>query len=147
MQEFYVPSKVDLTDDYFVYTGTIYGEIRGGTLQAKQNVAQAILNRHSAEIVHDSTVGIKDVCLARLQFSCWNDTDPNRAEILRAYRADPKIWAMCAQVAWAALNGENPDRIDGARNYYATWMRIAPPWAKPPAVVTLNDGFHVFIRL
>lgn len=147
MTEFSIPNTVNLSDDYFVYTGTIYGEIRGGTLAAQQNVAQVILNRHVAALAHDSTATVRDVCLAHLQFSCWNTDDPNRAEILAAARNDPKTWAACARVAWNALNNDNPDRINGARNYYATWMKFAPPWAKPPAVVTLNDGFHIFVRL
>lgn len=153
MSDFYIPQPSAFNGpegsekDFFVYTGTIYGEIRGGSTPAKQNVAQAILNRHSHAIVSDSTVTVADICLANKQFSCWNSNDPNRAEILRAATVDPKIWETCAQIAWAALGGQNPNRIDGARNYYATWMKIAPPWAKPPAVVTLNDGFHIFIRL
>lgn len=147
MTEFYIPNTANLSDDYFVYTGTIYGEIRGGTTAAQQNVAQVILNRHVAALARDSAATIRDVCLAPRQFSCWNDDDVNRKGILTAFTRDPKTWATCAHIAWDALNNQNVDRIGGARNYYATWMKLAPPWAKPPAVVTLNDGFHIFVRI
>ena len=143
MSSYYVPSRVDLSDDYSVLAGTIYGEIRGGIIDAKQNVAQVLINRKN----HKAHATFVDVCLAPKQFSCWNYSDPNRAEIMAAPQKDPRTWAVCCQVAWDALHGVNPNRIQGAMNYYATWLSPAPPWAKPPAVVTLNDGFHIFVRL
>ena len=137
-----IPSTIDLTDDYSVLAGTLFGEIRGGACQAQENVAQAILNRQH----HSPTHTIAQICLAHRQFDCWDTTDPNRAQIFAAPHAQPRVWAAICDVAYTALTGKNPDRIHGACNYFACWMKVAPPWARPPSVVTLNDGFHIFIR-
>lgn len=134
-------SNVNLASDVDVLTGTLYGEIRGGTLESQQNVAQVILNRHLA-----SKVPVHQVCLAPNQFSCWNSNDPNPAKILAAPVNDSLIWNRLKQIAVVALSGANPDRVAGARNYYASWMKVAPAWARPPAVITLRDGFHIFVK-
>ena len=134
--------KPDRTDDYYVLTGTLYGEIRGGTRAAQENVAQAILNR----VKNHYQKTIAEVCLAHMQFDCWLESDPNYAEILAAPRKEPLVWARCASIAQAAIAGNNPDRIKGACNYYSVYMKKAPYWAHPPSIVTFSDGFHIFVK-
>lgn len=131
------------TNDLLALAGTIYGEIRGGTLEQKQNIVQVILNRHNT----GSHPSIKDTCLAPLQFSCWNKDDVNYPQILAADTQDPEVWQACLDVATAALNGQNPDRTQGARNYYAVSSRANPPWwAKVrTARVVLDDGASIFL--
>ena len=131
------------TNDLLALAGTIYGEIRGGTLEQKQNIVQVILNRHNT----GSHPTIRDTCLAPLQFSCWNKTDVNYQQILNADTHDPEVWKACLDVATAALNGQNVDRVQGARNYYAVSSQNNPPWWSKvrTARVVLNDGASIFL--
>ena len=133
----------DLTSPELVFAGTLYGETRGCGRPAMENVAQVILNRVADRWDAGGVVG---VCLARLQFSCWNANDPNRAEILAApsNRAEASVWLLCQTVAAAALAGRNPDRVAGADCYYARSMVQAPYWARFPAVQTYQGGYHAF---
>lgn len=130
-------------NDLNVLTGTLYGEARGCSPEAQENVAQVILNRF-----HNGWgSSVKSVCLAPWQFSCWNTSDPNRAKILVAYKEDPVVWQALLHTAAAALSGGNPNRINGADSYYAATMKTKPFWAKAPAVQTYADGYHIFWRV
>ncbi|MBO7714346.1 MAG: cell wall hydrolase [Methanobrevibacter sp.] len=140
-KKFEVPLTINLQDDYFVFTGTIWGEIRGGTEAAQENVAQVILNRKA----HQPHLSIYEICLAPLQFSCWNMDDPNRAKILDPSYHQATYWEKCAAVAWNALHGRNPNRIEGACNYYSMSDKNPPQWAHPPSIITHVDGFHRFV--
>lgn len=132
----------NFTDPRLVLAGTLYGEARGCGRAAMENVAQCVLNR-----VADgwNTGGITGVCLARLQFSCWNDGDPNRARILSAAALGREpTWLLALDIATAAIAGSNPDRICGADSYFARSMIKAPYWAIPPAVGVFSDQWHEF---
>ena len=136
-----IPTTIDLKDDYFVFTGAIWGEMRGGTREAQENVAQVILNRKAAQ----PSLTIAEICLAPLQFSCWNENDPNRPKILNPHYHQGTYWETCAEIAWGALHGTNPNRIANACNYYACSDRNPPKWAYPPSIITHVDGFSRFV--
>lgn len=139
------PPKINsiALNDLTVLTGTLYGEARGCSETAQQDVAQAILNRYHS----GWGSSVKSVCLAPWQFSCWNSADPNRAKILEAYHTDPVVWEHLLKIACQALAGNNPNRIGGADSYFARTMRNKPYWAKAPAVQTYVDDAHVFWRV
>ena len=59
---------------------TIWGEARGEDEQGKIAVGHVIKNRRDKQTWMGKT--IKDVCLKKWQFSCWNENDPNREKIL-----------------------------------------------------------------
>ena len=148
MNNFQVPMKPDLNDDFFVLTGTLYGEIRGGTLEAKQNVGQVIQIRYEDLKKKNPQATYREICLAPYQFSCWNHSDVNRSKILTDnghFRT--KAWELCAQVAWNIMQGNNPDRVKGARNYYSLSMAEPPAWSEPPAIITLDDHFNRFVYI
>lgn len=128
------------SNDLLALAGTLYGEIRGGTPEQRQNIAQVILNRHT-----QSGMSVKDVCLARKQFSCWNLDNVNRGKILYADRLDPKNWAIALDAAHAALSGANPNRIKDCTHYFAASMSSVPWWCKPGYYVILNDGASIFV--
>ena len=129
----------DLTSPRMVLAGTVYGEARGGGASGMADVASVVMNRRSGGWDHSTVVG---VCLAPLQFSCWNGNDPNRAEILAAPVRDPETWAGALAVADAALAGA-PDHTLGADSYFAVSIR-PPYWAKAPAVHTVTRWEHSF---
>lgn len=148
MNQYRVPAHPDLNDDLFVITGTIWGEIRGGTLEAKQNVAQVIHNRYLQAKHSHPNITYREICLAPYQFSCWNENDPNRDKILNDSRKyTTKAWEYCAQVAQEMMAGNNPNRIKEACNYYSCAMQTPPAWADPPSIVTYADHFFRFVYI
>lgn len=136
----------DFSSDLMCLTGTLYGEARGQSRMAKEDVAQAILNRvrspHWQATIHE-------VCLAHDQFSCWNLSDPNRTQIIMAslQKVKQPAWLECLDVAQKALVGHNPDRINRADSYYAVGSP-RPWWADPiyGCVVTYQDDAHIFLK-
>lgn len=63
--------KKELTDSEALIL-TCYGEARGESPDGQIAVMQVIMNRSKLR-----RQTIKEVCFAKLQFSCWNANDPN----------------------------------------------------------------------
>ncbi len=133
----------DFSNRQLVLTGTLYGEARGCGRPGMENVAQCILNRVAYGW---NTGGITGVCLAHLQFSCWNAGDPNRAKIITmaTLALHDTAWQLASVIADLAIAGHNPDRLAGADSYFARSMTNAPSWAHSPARETFADGWHRF---
>ena len=129
------------SNDLLALAGTIAGEIRGGTREQMENVAQVVLNRHNS----GNRPTVRSVCLVPKQFSCWNPNDVNRSQITNIDVTEPDIWAICLDVAHKALIGQNPDRVGGAKNYFATASKD-PWWLVGRYLITLRDGAHTFVR-
>ena len=72
-----------------------------------------------------------DVCLARLQFSCWNRNDPGFMRVMRMGIAEPSEVRARAAAALVLL-GEAEDPTGGADHYFTT---LPPPGVAlwPPA--------------
>ena len=68
-----------------------------------------------------------EVCRKPWQFSCWNETDPNRGKIESVSR-DDRNFQSCLRIARRALAGTLKDPTNGATHYHA--KGAAPPWAK-----------------
>ncbi len=132
-----------LNNELDVLTATIWGEARGCMRNAMENVAQCVLNRAADEWDRGGVIG---VCLAPLQFSSWNEDDPNRADIfIAAKQLNPEpSWKIARLVATVALAGHNPNRIQGADSYFAVGMARPPYWAKAPAIKVYSDGWHAY---
>lgn len=60
---------------------TIIGEARGEPIESQVAVGCVIRNRLNYNPY--KYLSYHDVCLERLQFSCWNENDPNRPLLLR----------------------------------------------------------------
>lgn len=137
---------------------TLLGEARGEEIEGRLAVGCVVRNRVKDERWPDT---VKDVCLQKFQFSCWNKTDPNRAKLLdharmllsdHAIRSTFTPTALDLETRWLAeglLSGVVRDRVGGA-NHYCTrslWESPnCPVWAKgqrPNAFV----GHHVFFKL
>jgi spore germination cell wall hydrolase CwlJ-like protein len=114
---------------------TIWGEARGEGATGMRAVAHVIRNR-----VKDGRWGSTPaaVCLAPMQFSCWNPHDPNRRQILEL---DETSFSFdMAQNAWW--------RVDDDITHGATHYRVIgtpASWADgltPCAVI----GHHEFFK-
>ena len=133
---------------------TLIGEARNQPIEGIIGVGFVIDNRMRA-----SNKSYKDICLAPLQFSCWNSNDPNYGlitNLLSKLDTGEQIYEhhyrQCIAVADCIINGDFIDNVHGAKNYvtldrYAeakklqrkqdTWIVNMKP------VITL--GQHIFL--
>jgi spore germination cell wall hydrolase CwlJ-like protein len=130
-------------EDLEILARTIYGEARGELYEygivSLIAVANVALNRRRKNFA--ST--IRDVCLAPLQFSCWNKNDPNLDKV-KNVTADCCIFRKCLYVAENVLEDRWPDLTDGCDHYHNRDLK--PYWAaylKPKRIF----GRHYFYNL
>lgn len=150
---------IDQLSDRQVLALTAIGEaagdkVEGGT-SIEERLAVMIVIRNRAAVRGRFGDGFRGVCLKRLQFSCWNQTDPNRARLLEiGYRLltglpTPAWVTETLALAVLVIDGTIQDYTNGATHYYApAAMKPAgsmPAWAKgvkPCARV----GGHIFFK-
>jgi hypothetical protein len=133
---------------------TLYGEARGEPIEGMVAVGGVIRNRmQDAKARWGKTY--RDVCLKRLQFSCWNpdDADPNFQRVLKAatgLMASPVVTdPALEQCSWTAIGisrGALADNTKGANHYHVGSMQPRPSWAQGFAPLA-QRGAHVFYRL
>jgi N-acetylmuramoyl-L-alanine amidase len=118
---------------------TLFGEARGEPEEGQRAIAHVLLNR-----LRDGRWGktLATVCLARLQFSCWNASDPNR-EIIAAISDDDPIVQRLRGVLQSAKT--EPDPTNGATHYFATSMIKPPKWSIG-ATFCGQSGRHRFYK-
>jgi spore germination cell wall hydrolase CwlJ-like protein len=102
---------------------TLYGEARGESEEGQRAVAHVLWNR-----VCDGRWGrtLATVCLARLQFSCWNSSDPNRDQIAALADDDPILQKLRTILHEARREGDPTGR---ATHYYSLSMIQPPKWS------------------
>jgi len=116
---------------------TIYGEARGESDLGKLAVACVLRNRIKLGRWGHTPAA---VCMANMQFSCWNQNDPNRKLMLELDDNDLDL-ARCL-FAWRSSEaGEDP--TNGASHYkvrgtHARWAEGVMPCA--------TVGHHEFFR-
>lgn len=84
---------------------------------------------------------LASVALARKQFSCWNEDDPNRLRMAGMKNADPAILAAEKALDLASSGGSDPTH--GATHYYSITMSEPPEWASQ-ATFLVQIGNHRF---
>ena len=125
--------------DIEVLGRTIYGEARGESITGKKAIAAVVLNRFkSGKWFAGQTIA--ETCQKRMQFSCWNDNDPNKEIITNATKEE---LSECLEIARMAIDGEFGDIVCGACHYHT--KQINPKWAvgKVPVV---SIGNHLFYK-
>jgi len=134
-------------DDLDIAARTIWGEARGEPDAGKIAVMWVIRNR--AEVGGWWGDTVKDVCLKKWQFSCWNSDDPNRAKI-EALSKDSPDYRHCVAIAAQVLVGSHYDITHGATHYHSKDMSISPAWTTGPDGKPLeplaNIGNHLFFK-
>jgi len=114
---------------------TILAEARGEGEAGMTSVACVILQRSI-----ERGITMREVCLQKLQFSCWNGKSyQDLAPLLRTPQARHALWLEA-----------NPDRLDldvmkHCNHYHADWIQM-PYWAKGEKPL-LKIGRHIFYRL
>lgn len=137
---------------------TLYGEASGEPVQSRIAVGCAIRNRVHADLGNDGKAdwwgeSFKGVCLAKLQFSCWWETNANSdrvyrlAEDLMSDRLGDDAFSV-NELRWIAdgLISEALRDVTLGSTHYLTksLFRAAPPrWARE-RIPTIVIGSHVF---
>ena len=124
--------------DVDVLARTVYGEARGASALGKEAVAHVVLNRWRRGGWWGNT--ILKVCLHKLQFSCWNDSDPNREKLMVVDLGD-SLFRECHYAALAAIRDEDNDPTRGAFHYHT--YAVSPAWAKDKPYLSI--GHHRFV--
>jgi spore germination cell wall hydrolase CwlJ-like protein len=136
-----------LDEDKDILARTIFGEARGeygrqdGGLPSLIAVANVIVNRSKNKKRFGRTV--RDVCLKPYQFSCWLESDPNRA-VIESISDENALFKTCLNVADRTMRGSWPDLTKGSDHYHADY--VTPYWAKGQRC-QIKIGRHLFYRL
>ena len=120
---------------------TIFCEASGEPYEGKLGVAASLFNRLKAGRFGKT---IASVCLARYQYSEWNDDKADNANLRRGASVpdnDP-VLSECSRAYYEALAGADPTH--GATHYYAVSIP-APSWAAT-GEFTVQLGHHKFFR-
>jgi spore germination cell wall hydrolase CwlJ-like protein len=115
---------------------TILAEARGEGERGMAAVACVIRQR-----AEERNLSLKQVCLQKWQFSCWNGkqvSDLNH--LLKEPQAEYALWLE------ANMDKLKPEALGNANHYHATWMKKLPYWAKGKNPVKIV-GQHAFYRL
>ena len=130
--------------DVEILARTLYGEARGEKISGKEAVANVVLNRVAKARARGGRywwgTNVRDVCLKKWQFSCWNTDDPNREKLLRVTSKN-RTYQSCLRIARRAIAGTLKDQTSGATHYHNN--RAFPPWARGRMYVC-EIGNHQF---
>ena len=137
--------KMALTDrdeQIDVMARTAWGEARGEGQSGMQAVLNVVMNRVKKGSWYGATP--KDGCLKKYQFSCWLDSDPNKAKLLAVDEND-KDFARAKYMATLAYDGQLTDITKGATNYVnlASLGDNVPSWVNNMKLST-TIGKHSF---
>ena len=109
--------------DVLILARTIYGEARGESEEAKIAIANVVMNRVKDPKWWGNTV--KEVCLVKSQFSCFNFDDPNFLELINATIKN-KAFQECFGIAFSVMKGFITDNTNGATHYHN--RSVNPEW-------------------
>jgi N-acetylmuramoyl-L-alanine amidase len=126
--------------DFEIMARTIFGEARGEPVTGQIAVAHVIINRWRSGKWF-AAPSLAGVCVKRLQFSCWNSSDPTYRRLITASTTE---LAPFEAIARHAVANPDEDPTYGATHYYADTIP-APGWAtgKSP---TVQIGHHLFFK-
>lgn len=119
---------------------TVYHESRGESDLGQRAVVKVILNR-----AHKKNWPVKNVTLARKQFSCWNKGLNHPDVWIKEIPTIAKVTENCLQ---ALKEWQDGDRLNGATHYYAIkgMVNKQPPyWAEGMKFICEIEG-HRFLR-
>lgn len=129
--------------DLDILARTLYGEARGELQRYGMipliAIAYVVVNRYRkgfAKTIHD-------VCLAPMQFSCWNNNDPNCQKI-KLVNEKNSVFCKCREIAASVLDEKWPDITNGCDHYHH--YSIKPYWAAYLQPMRIY-GSHCFYAL
>lgn len=122
----------DWNDDSerMILARTIYGEARGKEWSDQLRVAIAWSAKNRIKTAHWGN-DYHSVVLADLQYSCFNEKDPNLPFVKDPLSDDKEAWENCYKIAGQVMNDELEDPTDGANHYFSEFIDF-PEWTKSP---------------
>lgn len=130
---------------------TVYGEARNQPVSGLQAVLSVIRNRVNLGKWGPTWA---QTVLAPMQFSCWNDDDPNSSilyDLSRSLlspstvlRAANPVLDVCLMMAERMVENIYTSNVGGSTHYYAPAAVSMPKWAAPPARRVTMIGGHAF---
>jgi N-acetylmuramoyl-L-alanine amidase len=120
-------SPTDQLDDRHVIALTAWGEARSLREDGIQATICVVQNRLASGVAWWGKT-LRDICLKPWQFSCWNENDPNRSQMLAVSDNDPDM-VMALGFADQALAGALPDNVNQADSYYDLDLKERPLWS------------------
>lgn len=152
-----------MLDDTQTLMLTLIGEARGEEVEGRIAVANVIRNRMRDDRWPDT---VKDVCLQKMQFSCWQPLGGavNYKGLLalaescvlnaslKAVKTNGFVaLAILEETDWIArgiISGVARDRTGGANHYLtrALWESAPPAWARGQSPTCLIQR-HAFFKL
>lgn len=130
--------------DQEVIARTLWGEARSQGVMGMVAVACVIMNRSYNPGWWGTS--LRGVCLAPMQFSCWNDSDP-QAEKMRSPINDME-YVQASTIAEMLFNHSINDITNGADHYRAEYAH--PVWADgklPTYICGALGSRHMFYKL
>ena len=119
------------SNDIQVVAATLILEAGGEGAKGMEAVREVIANRSRGSVLTEA-----EVCLKRLQFSCWNGrTVSSGIEKAKAH----KRWALALAIAKA----ETTNHTNGATHYHTN--KVSPSWSKK-LEITAKIGNHTFLK-
>lgn len=134
-------------DDRSVLARTLWAEARSQGVLGMIAVANVIANRAASPGWWGRN--IRTVCLDHDQFSCWNPSDPQHAEI-RAPHILSDVYLQADTIAQAQILGALKDVTNGADHYVAEYALKSTKWDdayKPTFICGTAGSRHFFYRL
>jgi N-acetylmuramoyl-L-alanine amidase len=120
---------------------TLWGEARGEPRLGKEAVAAVVLNRLRRNAPGRFGATVEEVCRKPQQFSCWNQNDPNRAQLERVDRSNV-AFAECLAIAEQAVDGRLSDPTIGADHYHT--KAVSPSWSRGKTPCRTIGRHHFF---
>jgi N-acetylmuramoyl-L-alanine amidase len=143
-----IDEQLAALDDVKVVAVTLYGETRSEPIDGQIAVANVIRNR-----MGERWKTYRDVCLAKLQFSCWfpEGGKANHKRVLalverlaKGEAVDEHPYKQCAYIAYGIVHGWiKDDPTNGSRHYHTVNLTPRPKWAQSKVPVA-QKGHHVF---
>ncbi|MEF7613183.1 cell wall hydrolase, partial [Aquincola sp. MAHUQ-54] len=125
-----------------VLARTIWGEARGGSRLGMEAVAACVLNRLRRKQPGRFGASVAEVCLKPLQFSCWNEGDPNLPKLKAVDERDERF-RLCLEIARRAVAGTLADPVSGSDHYHT--VSVSPAWSAGRRPVRRIDD-HLFFN-
>ena len=123
-------------------TGLIYGEARGEPWSGKVAVGMTARTRVLHPGYWNWGHNWREVILAKDQFSCFREDDPNRQKIIKAKSEEESKWKECRIISKEIYLGNMVDYAKMELTHYHS-RDIQPFWAKKLRLITII-GNHIF---
>lgn len=144
-----------LDHDTDILARTIWGEARGEPTAGEFAVGWTAKNRAKIAAAHEAKYGtahqhfgdgsIASACQMHAQYSCWNQGDPNRLEMISVSEESSASFRDCVKEAQQIIAGSVSDPTHNSTHYYSTDLDEPPAWAIGHTPVA-HIGHHLFFN-